>query len=156
MSADNGIYILKTPCIDSFEYRVSHAQAIENLYWENGKKCDFVTDEGMRSIFDEAPIFKQEKHAWDWAISQSKKYPILEYGVSLIESKRPFPVTSRHNILAITFGNEDKMESSDLLWFSTPQEAAAVLRKIADNIDKFKSSKHYRASDESVYLDKHL
>lgn len=32
MSADNGIYILKT----KDQYRVTHAQAIENIYWEHG------------------------------------------------------------------------------------------------------------------------
>ncbi|HSG32223.1 MAG TPA: hypothetical protein VLB82_11850 [Thermodesulfobacteriota bacterium] len=34
MSADNGIYILVTKGINTeYEYRVVHAQAIENLYW---------------------------------------------------------------------------------------------------------------------------
>lgn len=34
MSADNGIYILKT----KDQYRVIHAQAIENIYWEHGNR----------------------------------------------------------------------------------------------------------------------
>ena len=34
MSVDNGIYILKT----KDQYRVTHAQAIENIYWEYDNK----------------------------------------------------------------------------------------------------------------------
>ena len=41
MSADNGVYILKT----KDQYRVIHAQAIENLYWtplKNGLHGEFI------------------------------------------------------------------------------------------------------------------
>lgn len=58
----------------------------------------------------------------------------------------------KHNVLRIMFGNEDKIESTeDMLWFETPQEAANFLRKVADNIDRFKTSKEYRASDASIF-----
>lgn len=37
MSADNGIYILKT----KDQYRVIHAQAIENVYWEHDNRIAY-------------------------------------------------------------------------------------------------------------------
>ena len=43
MSADNGIYILKTPKDNNegFEYRVIHSQAIENIYWDDVNGYDY-------------------------------------------------------------------------------------------------------------------
>lgn len=36
MSADNGIYILKT--INA--YRVKHILGFDNIYWDDNQKCD--------------------------------------------------------------------------------------------------------------------
>ena len=50
MSADNGIYVGKFPTVDpnNFEYRVIHAQAIENLSYETPDNCDYSPEEVVR------------------------------------------------------------------------------------------------------------
>lgn len=57
----------------------------------------------------------------------------------------------KHNIVRLMFGNEDRIEETEFLWFNTPQEAAAFFRRIADNIDQFKDSKDYRSSEKSIF-----
>ena len=55
MSADNGIYILKTRAFSpdpahDFEYRVAHATCIENLYYDvdtGGHRDQFIPEEAF-------------------------------------------------------------------------------------------------------------
>ncbi len=83
MSADNGIYILKT----KDQYRVIHAQAIENLYWS------FITENEVHIIVPTRIIeyFGKSKYTSNYdlvktiAFSMAKKIPVLEYGIKEIE-----------------------------------------------------------------------
>ena len=84
MSADNGIYIAKFP--DG--YRVTHAQAIENIdYYPIG------TDEFRKTLkdyFSDSPVYgtKDEAilaaHKLEDKILADDSRPIIEYGVSYI------------------------------------------------------------------------
>lgn len=58
-----------------------------------------------------------------------------------------------NNFLTIAFGNEDKWEETDIMEFDTPKQVSSYLRKVADRIEKYESSKHYRASEEMVLAD---
>jgi len=51
------------------------------------------------------------------------------------------------HFLQVFYGNEDKSEDSQLLWFKDKSRAAAYLRALADKIEEFESSKKYRNSD---------
>lgn len=83
MSADNGIFILQTY---GPEYRVVHAQAIENVYG----KFDETTNhwkgdpETLLSYFGKSKVFTDVVEAYDYAENMSKDYEFLEYGISLI------------------------------------------------------------------------
>jgi len=97
MSADNGIYILKSPKCDGdgFEYRVTHAQAIENIEW-NVPPGEF-NDEMLQDYFGKCEILTEEEarkeaFAMEEDILSDGFCPILEYGISTIEMHRPFPV----------------------------------------------------------------
>jgi hypothetical protein len=86
MSSDNGIYILKTPKENGFEYRVTHAQAIDNLWWENedGNPKEIVAYFGSCRVFtsdDEA--FLEAKRLYD-------DYGYTEYGIIKIDMPLPF------------------------------------------------------------------
>lgn len=99
MSADNGIYILKTPAPaikkgdaytnqhGKFEYRVAHTQAIENIDY-----CHFY----IPIIFGDCVVFTSKDAAEDEAFRMEKEiingdFPVLEYGISSIEKPFPFP-----------------------------------------------------------------
>ena len=83
MSADNGIYILPSPKSDSFEYRVAHCQAIENIDYSPMYEV---------LLFSKSPVYTSQQEAAAVAIEMSKHYDILEYGVALLdERKQPFP-----------------------------------------------------------------
>lgn len=100
MSADNGIYVLKTRIpaeaafdlkadriIKDFEYRVIHAQAIENISYnlETGEcQPDFIPEEAYR-YFSESPVFFDESEAFHYAHTEAKDCAILEYGVCLLD-----------------------------------------------------------------------
>lgn len=56
----------------------------------------------------------------------------------------------KHNTLFISFGNEDRMESGEF-YFSTPQECALFLERLASVIETFRDSKHYRSSEKSIF-----
>ncbi len=94
MSADNGIYILKTPTPDDgvFEYRVSHCQAIEDIWYENPDgNPDAVVDK-----FGDCEVFNDIDKAADLAFKMEKEIleddfcPILEYGINNIELPHSF------------------------------------------------------------------
>jgi hypothetical protein len=98
MSADNGIYILKTlsttlgdkggrsrhtdPCP---VYRVAEAQAIDNFdFYE--REQPYNIGAYLKEVWGDSPIFLSESEAWAYAGDLSRGCSILEYGTSLIET----------------------------------------------------------------------
>jgi hypothetical protein len=99
MSSDNGIYILKTPKDDGegFDYRVIHAQAIENIYWDDVNKCEGPDPNPaiLLEYFGEAPVMTKDEAAkkafeMEEEILEDDFCPILEYGISTIELLHSF------------------------------------------------------------------
>lgn len=98
MSADNGIYILRTPMWPikkgifyqnihgSFEYRVAHCQAIENIDY---------SDLYMPLLFGKSKVFYKEDEAFEEASRMEKEILendcVLEYGICQIERGKYFP-----------------------------------------------------------------
>lgn len=89
MSADNGVYILKTPAWpikdenggyrnqgDKFEYRVAHAGAIDNIDY---------SDLYLACYFGNCKVHDNEDDAWKEAREIAADVGFLEYGVSMIE-----------------------------------------------------------------------
>lgn len=99
MSADNGIYILKTkaakPLIDSdFEYRVIEAGAIENIYYDPivGTEGKLPIPETLFSYFGKEKVFIREAEAREYAEELADACTILEYGVCMLDhSDMVFP-----------------------------------------------------------------
>lgn len=58
---------------------------------------------------------------------------------------------SNQHFVSLFYGNEDRSESIDLYNFECPKKAAEFLRKIADNIESYKTSYEYRNSKESIF-----
>lgn len=99
MSADNGIYILKTPSQDGFEFRVTHAQAIENIYWDKTAPDNYDPNgnpEEVINYFGKCKVFTNSIDALKFAQDKADKIlsddfcPILEYGISQIVLLNPF------------------------------------------------------------------
>lgn len=89
MSADNGIYVLKTRTEDEtdFEYRTIHARAIENLYYnvkEGQHGPNFIPEEAF-SYFKECQVFYDKSSALIYAHHLEGQQAILEYGVSILD-----------------------------------------------------------------------
>jgi hypothetical protein len=92
MSADNGIYILKTrtigtDMIPTSEYRVAHAQAVENIYYDvaTGRNLKhFIPQEGFR-YFGRSPVFSSEGEALKHARKIEGEIEILEYGICSLD-----------------------------------------------------------------------
>jgi hypothetical protein len=88
MSADNGIYILETqiPETDLREYRVAHAQAIDNLYYdvETGEHRHNFIPQVAFQYFGKCEVFFDPEEALTYANGLAEEYPILEYGVSYL------------------------------------------------------------------------
>lgn len=92
MSADNGIYILKTkaaePLIDSdFEYRVIEAGAIENLYFDpiTGREGKSPIPEELYAYFGKEQVFRYERDAWNLAEEMLEACPLVEYGICVLD-----------------------------------------------------------------------
>lgn len=84
MSADNGIYILKT----GREYRVKHLHAIQNLYWSNVKEaceeslnCARLLDE-----FHDCRSTRSAEMAIKIAMRLRKEIPYCEYGIQILDT----------------------------------------------------------------------
>lgn len=78
MSADNGIYILE--CKD--QYRVIHAQAIENLYWtflDGMMSVDKPVSTRIVEMYGDSKYTRDINMARNIAFLMEKRYPILEY-----------------------------------------------------------------------------
>ena len=86
MSADNGIYILKTTGPVGPEYRVTYAQAIDNIYGNfSDESFQWQGDpEEMYKYFHDAPVFSSIEKALDYAKELSYNYDYLEYGICVI------------------------------------------------------------------------
>lgn len=100
MSADDGIYILQSPVEDysCFEYRVIHAQAIENLYWceDDKDSADEIQPEMLMEYFGSSEVFWDKHKAWVKVFQLEKdmkdEYGFgPEYGISMIRYDQPFP-----------------------------------------------------------------
>ncbi len=96
MSADNGVYLLKTPTLAGvFEWRVIHAQAIDNIFYDEAEHGEgnpkYVVD-----YFGEAPVFEKHTQALAFAsqiyddIMNDDWGGIVEYGICGIELPHPF------------------------------------------------------------------
>ena len=85
MSADNGIYILKT----KDQYRVIHAQAIENVYWEYDSRCACYTNERTNKLVPTRVVeywgccryTRSPETAYKIAETMLKKIGFVEYGI---------------------------------------------------------------------------
>ncbi len=105
MSADNGIYILKTRCVGLqapfanndpqkviapfYEYRVLHAQCIGNIYYRVETQSDqdqtnFVP-EMTYDYFKECQPLYDERQALIYAHRLADQTSILEYGVEILD-----------------------------------------------------------------------
>ena len=97
MSADNGIYILKTTDMMKHEepwsrnvgpiaaYRVAHAQAIDNFdYYKYNQHYNFGAY--LLSVWRDSKVFYDEGEAYKVAQEMSKDFYILEYGISEIDA----------------------------------------------------------------------
>ena len=100
MSADNTIAILKTPAPggkvgEDFEFRVIHAQAIENIYYTNLEwySEDFNISGNPKEIvkyFGDARLFQDHDSAWKYAKKMMKDLAYVEYGIQQFEFEKPF------------------------------------------------------------------
>lgn len=81
MSADNGIYILKT----KDQYRVAHLQAIDNIYWSaiNGQQERLVPTRVVE-MWGDCKFTRDASRAFNMAHKLANKLPVCEYGVNVI------------------------------------------------------------------------
>lgn len=105
MSADNGIYILKTKRTriceeferlgvkgqcwgehkDHFVYRVAEIHAIDNFdYYKNNQIYNLGIY--MRDMWGDSPVFIDVDAAQRYAQKMSQDIDFLEYGISLIDA----------------------------------------------------------------------
>jgi hypothetical protein len=98
MSADNGIYILKTLSTTLKDreggsrytdphpvYRVVEACAMDNFYFYQ-REQPYNVGAYLNDVWGDSPIFLSESEAWAYAENLSEDYFFLEYGISLIET----------------------------------------------------------------------
>ena len=78
MSADNGIYVHKF----RDGWRVTHAQAIENIYWRKGKNN--YNYRILKQYFQDSPLFKTRQDAMDYACKLYDELEYTEYGICSI------------------------------------------------------------------------
>ena len=75
MSADNGVYIHKF----RDGWRVTHAQAIDNIYWKRGKNA--YNYRILKDYFKKSPLFKTETEAFEYAFKLHEEIGWSEYGI---------------------------------------------------------------------------
>jgi hypothetical protein len=82
MSADNGIYILKT----KDQYRVIHAQAIENLSWTPLENYKYhLVPTRLVEYFGDSRYTRNPETAMKVATAMARSTPVLEYGIKTFE-----------------------------------------------------------------------
>lgn len=103
MSADNGIYILESLALDgkSSEYRVTHGQAIENLYWWDmydgtarfGVEKEEMNPESIKDYFGKSVILHNRIDALKEADRLLQEIGgWAEYGIQFLEKyENEFP-----------------------------------------------------------------
>lgn len=102
MSADNGIYVLESLALDgkSSEYRVTHGQAIENLYWwdfHDGDMCfgvekDEMNPEQIKNYFGKSKILFDRVEALKEADKILLEVGWTEYGIQFLDKyQKIFP-----------------------------------------------------------------
>lgn len=84
MSADNGIYVLKT----KDQYRVAHLMAIDNVYWSairgNCYDSGKLIPTRVVEMWGDCKFTRDEEKALNMAYKWESKLPICEYGVCVI------------------------------------------------------------------------
>jgi pectate lyase len=95
MSADNGIYILKTNSKrGGYEYRVRELMAIENIDWDHTTNQESNSDDiritNARQMWKDCEVFIDESKAMAEANRLLKETFICEYGISYIFIYREF------------------------------------------------------------------
>lgn len=91
MSADNGIYILRTPKGGGFEYRVAHLQGIDDSLIDHLVMDDEnVHIENARRMWKDSPVFYSEEKAYNHADKLLQELCICEYGISYISILKEF------------------------------------------------------------------
>lgn len=113
MSADNGVYILRTKKSNGFEYRVAHLQAVENVYRHSCSKhgidyyfrkckecctgnCKHSTCHIIqaRDMWKDCQVFTDEQEALNEASKLLEEYEEdgfpVEYGISFIDIDEKF------------------------------------------------------------------
>ncbi len=94
MSADNGVYILRTPAADGYEYRVEHLQAVENYTWDDEARQE--TDDvdihiiNARKMWGHSEVYTQEAKVFSKAFRIYSDLSVCEYGVAIIDIDREF------------------------------------------------------------------
>jgi hypothetical protein len=97
MSADNGIYILKTnkPYIregnilywqDGHDYRVTYCTNIEDIDYSHLY---------LPVLFGDSLVFSSYEQAFEYAEKLSLNYDYLEYGISMVTRSTIFPNMTR-------------------------------------------------------------
>jgi hypothetical protein len=100
MSTDNGIYILRTvrnrfdvdeqtgqrAKLPYYVYRVAEAHAMDNFKWYE-KNQPYNLGAFMLSIWGESDVFTTLESALEYAHKLEADFPILEYGISVIETE---------------------------------------------------------------------
>lgn len=86
MSADNGIYVLLTESEKGPEYRVTYANAIDNIYGEwNDKTAKYNGNiQTIKETFGEVPVFHTLNEALDFAEEIENNMDPTEDGICVI------------------------------------------------------------------------
>ena len=88
MSADNGIYI---GWFGEKEFRVIHAQAIDNVFYPSGENAESIVDYfGGGAVFDNLDAAQKKAFALEEEIMSDDFCPILEYGISTLKFSKTF------------------------------------------------------------------
>lgn len=98
MSADNGVYILRTPDGNGgYEYRVSHATAIDNIYQKDKRRKNAM----LFMYFQNSTVFDNKYDAEREADKQytrvMRDFGICEYAIQYIDWQEQFPVTTHEH-----------------------------------------------------------
>ena len=90
MSADNGIYIGEFGN-EGKEFRVIHAQAIDNVYYPNGENAVSIVEYfGRAEVFDTREAAQGAAFKLENEILDDDFCPVLEYGISTLKFSRSF------------------------------------------------------------------
>lgn len=93
MSADNGIYILRTIKQDNtpgqcFEYRVKHYMAVENIF---DYETDKINLQMLKTYFGDCLVLNDKTSALILASELLDEYHVVEYGIQVIKLNIVFP-----------------------------------------------------------------